>query len=296
MKDIIYEFLDYLSLEKKYSNHTEVNYEIDLDKYVAFLDTSKKNYLKIKYADVSDYIIYLKKSNYKPSSINRNLSTLRSFYNYLITINKTDYNPFSLVTGVKTEKKLPNYFKYDEFIEMVNATSDDSPLNKRNILILELLLATGLRVSELVNIKLADINLKDAEIRVFGKGKKERIVFFGKIAAERLNDYLNKSRGELLKGKTNDYLLINHLGNKLTDRGVRLIVEKIIENGAVTSKVSPHTFRHTFATMLLNNGCNIKSVQDLLGHANINTTSIYTHLTNEEVRKAYLKAHPRAKK
>jgi len=296
MRDIIYEFLDYLSLEKKYSDHTEVNYEIDLDKYVAFLDASKKHYLKVKYADISEYIIYLKKSNYKANSINRNLSTIRSFYNFLISVKKTDNNPFSLVSSVKTEKKLPNYFKYEEFIQMLETLDDNTNLNTRNLLILELLLATGLRVSELVNIKMQDINIQEREIKVFGKGKKERIVFYGKLAEEKLQKYLEFARQELLKEKNNEYLLINHLGNKLTDRGVRLIIENILKKAQITSKVSPHTFRHTFATMLLNNGCNIKSVQELLGHASINTTSIYTHLTNEEIRRVYLGAHPRAKK
>lgn len=296
MKNIIYEFLDYISLEKKYSDHTETNYEIDLAKYESFLSDIKKSYKEIKYEDISQYVILLKKSGYKPASINRNLSTLRSFYNYLVANKKILKNPFDLIKGMKEEKRLPNYFKYDEFILMLDILKDDTPLNTRNRLILELLLATGIRVSELVSIKLSDISFKTKEIRIYGKGKKERIVFFGNYATEVLEKYLNIDRGLLLKNKNSEYLFINHLGGKLTDRGVRGIIDKIIKLSGVKSKVSPHTFRHTFATMMLNEGCNIKSVADLLGHSSLNTTSIYTHLTNEEVRRVYLNTHPRAKK
>lgn len=296
MKDIIYKFLDYISLEKKYSDYTETNYEIDLNKYEKFLADNKKNYLIVHYQDISEYIIYLKKSGYKSTSINRNLSTLRSFYNFLIGENIINNNPLDLVKGMKQEKRLPNYFKYHEFEVMLDTLKEDTPLNNRNRLILELLFATGIRVSELVNIKLIDISFKEKEIKVFGKGSKERIVFFGNYCKTILDKYLKEDRILLLKDKDNDYLLINHLGNKLTDRGVRLIIDKIIKQSGITSKVSPHTFRHTFATIMLNEGCDIKSVQELLGHVNLNTTSIYTHLTNEEVRRAYLKSHPRAKK
>ncbi len=296
MKEVIYEFLDYISIEKKYSNHTEINYEIDLNKYETFLKSINKHYLKVTYQDISDYIIYLKKSNYKPTSINRNLSTLRSFYNLLVSKKKILNNPLDLVKGMKKEKRLPNYFKYSEFVLMLEAISEDTPLNSRNRLIFELLFATGIRVSELVNIKINDISINEREIKVIGKGNKERIVFFGSYCQTVLEKYINEDRKTLLKNKDSDYLLINHLGSNLTDRGVRGIIEKIIKVSGVTSKVSPHTFRHSFATIMLNEGCNIKSVQELLGHVNLNTTSIYTHLTNDEVRKAYLNAHPRAKK
>lgn len=296
MKDIIFEFLDYISLEKKYSDYTETNYEIDLNKYEKFLIDYKKKYLKVSYQDISDYIVYLKKSGYKSTSINRNLSTLRSFYNFLVSKNKIKSNPLDLVKGMKQEKRLPNYFKYQEFEVMLDTLKEDNPLNNRNRLILELLFATGVRVSELVNIKIVDISFKEREIKVLGKGSKERIVFFGSFCESILDKYLKEDRNSLLKEKKSNYLLINHLGNKLTDRGVRVIIDNIIKQSGITSKVSPHTFRHTFATIMLNEGCDIKSVQELLGHVNLNTTSIYTHLTNEEIRRTYLKAHPRAKK
>ena len=296
MQESINDFLNYLTLEKKYSDYTEVNYEIDLDKYLKFLQANQKKYLHVKVQDISAYIVYLKKSGFKSTSINRNLSTLRSFYNYLIFKKQVDLNPVDLVRGLKTEKKLPNYFKYEEFLAMLEVTKEKTSLNIRNQMILELLLATGLRVSELASIKLSELDINERQLKVLGKGQKERIVFFGNHAKTAINAYLADARSLLLKNKTSEYLILNHLGNKITDRGIRLVIEDIIKKTAIVSKVSPHTFRHTFATMMLNSGANIKSVQELLGHASLNTTSIYTHLTNEEIRRSYLNAHPRAKK
>lgn len=295
MKDTINEFLDYISYEKKYSDKTELNYEIDLYRFDEYLKMNHKNYLKIKYEDVSNFIITLQKSGYKSTSINRTISTLRSFYTYLEKEKIISSNPFNLISNLKTDKRLPNYFKYNEYLEMINTLSD-SPLDIRNRLILELLLATGMRVSELSNIKMDTIDFNNNEIKVHGKGNKERIVFYGSYAKDALDNYLYNSRNILLNGKESVFLLVNNNGTPLTSRGIRLIIENIVKKASIHSKITPHTFRHTFATMLLNEGCNIKSVQELLGHASLNTTGIYTHLTNEEVRKVYLNAHPRAKK
>ena len=296
MKDIIYEFLDYISLERKYSNNTEINYEIDLFKYDEYLTKEKKNYLLINYQDISKYIVYLRKANYLPSSINRNLSTLRSFYNFLERKEIINNNPFNYIKNIKQEKKLPNYFKYNEFITMLETLNDDHPLNVRDRLILELLFATGIRVSELVNIKINNIDIGLRQIKVSGKGNKERIVYFGSYCEDAIKNYFNNARDILLKDKISPYLFINNRGGNLTDRGIRLIIDNIIKASALKIKITPHTFRHSFATIMLNEGCNIKSVQELLGHVSINTTSIYTHLTNEEIRRVYLNAHPRAKK
>ena len=295
MKDIINEFLDYITYEKKYSNNTEINYEIDLYRFDEYLKINHKNYLKVKYEDVSNFIISLQKAGYKSTSINRTISTLRSFYTYLEKEKIITSNPFNLISNLKTDKRLPNYFKYNEYLEMINTLSDN-PLDIRNRLILELLLATGMRVSELSNIKMDTIDLNNNEIKVLGKGNKERIVFYGSYAKDALDNYLHSSRNILLNGKESAFLLVNNNGTPLTSRGIRLIIENIVKKASIHSKVTPHTFRHTFATMLLNEGCNIKSVQELLGHASLGTTGIYTHLTNEEVRKVYLNAHPRAKK
>lgn len=292
-KEIIYEFLDYISYEKKYSDYTEKNYELDLFKYFEYLDKNNLNYLTVKYKDVSNFTLFLAKQNYKSTTINRIDSSIRSFYNYLELEEKINGNPFKAASNLKVPKRLPNYFKYDEYLTMISVIDKDD-YEYRNRLILEMLFATGLRVSELSNIKIKDIDFSEREIKVMGKGSKERFVFYNKECATVLDSYLKECRSKLLNGKDSEYLFINHLGDKLTDRGIRLIIDKIVKKSCIKSKVSPHTFRHTFATMLLNEGCNIKSVQELLGHSSLGTTGIYTHLTNDEVRLAYMKAHPRA--
>ena len=292
-KDIIYEFLDYISYEKKYSDYTEKNYELDLFKYFEYLDKNNLNYLTVKYKDVSNFTLFLAKQNYKSTTINRIDSSIRSFYNYLELEEKINGNPFKAASNLKVPKRLPNYFKYDEYLTMISVIDKDD-YEYRNRLILEMLFATGLRVSELSNIKIKDIDFSEREIKIMGKGSKERFVFYNKKCAIVLDSYLKECRSKLLSGKDSEYLFINHLGDKLTDRGIRLIIDKIVKKSCIKSKVSPHTFRHTFATMLLNEGCNIKSVQELLGHSSLGTTGIYTHLTNDEVRLAYMKAHPRA--
>ena len=292
-KEIIYEFLDYISYEKKYSDYTEKNYELDLFKYFEYLDKNNLNYLTVKYKDVSNFTLFLAKQNYKSTTINRIDSSIRSFYNYLELEEKINGNPFKAASNLKVPKRLPNYFKYDEYLTMISVIDKDD-YEYRNRLILEMLFATGLRVSELSNIKIKDIDFSEREIKIIGKGSKERFVFYNKECAIVLDSYLKECRSKLLNGKDSEYLFINHLGDKLTDRGIRLIIDKIVKKSCIKSKVSPHTFRHTFATMLLNEGCNIKSVQELLGHSSLGTTGIYTHLTNDEVRLAYMKAHPRA--
>ena len=292
-KEIIYEFLDYISYEKKYSDYTEKNYELDLFKYFEYLDKNNLNYLTVKYKDVSNFTLFLAKQNYKSTTINRIDSSVRSFYNYLELEEKINGNPFKAASNLKVPKRLPNYFKYDEYLTMISVIDKDD-YEYRNRLILEMLFATGLRVSELSNIKIKDIDFSEREIKIMGKGSKERFVFYNKECAVVLDSYLKECRSKLLNGKDSEYLFINHLGDKLTDRGIRLIIDKIVKKSCIKSKVSPHTFRHTFATMLLNEGCNIKSVQELLGHSSLGTTGIYTHLTNDEVRLAYMKAHPRA--
>lgn len=292
-KEIIYEFLDYISYEKKYSDYTEKNYELDLFKYFEYLDKNNLNYLTVKYKDVSNFTLFLAKQNYKSTTINRIDSSIRSFYNYLELEEKINGNPFKAASNLKVPKRLPNYFKYDEYLTMISVINKDD-YEYRNRLILEMLFATGLRVSELSNIKIKDIDFSEREIKIMGKGSKERFVFYNKECAAVLDSYMKDCRGKLLNSKDSEYLFINHLGDKLTDRGIRLIIDKIVKKSCIKSKVSPHTFRHTFATMLLNEGCNIKSVQELLGHSSLGTTGIYTHLTNDEVRLAYMKAHPRA--
>ena len=295
MKECIDNYINYIRTIRNYSDYTETNYLLDLDNYSDYLNNNKLNYKNIKYQDITKYNKYLKEElNLSSTSLSRHLSTLRSFYNYLLSEGIVDSNPFKLVSSPKKVMKLPNYMKYNEFEEMINTCSDDA-LGIRNKCLLEVLFATGARIGELINIKVNDLNLSGKEIKVLGKGNKERIVFLNDHAVDSINDYLNNSRNELLGNKKSDKLFINHIGGDLTTRGVRDILDNIIKKSSLNIKVTPHMFRHTFATMLLNEGCDLKSVQELLGHVNMSTTQIYTHLTGDYIKEMYLHTHPRSK-
>lgn len=296
METLIEDFIDYIRIQRNYSNHTEVNYLIDLEEFENYLKKKKIKYNEVTYKDISTYTKYLKEEKkLESTSINRHLSALRSFYNYLLGREKIKSNPFKLMRGPKKTLKLPNYMKYSEFETMINSC-DDTELGIRNRALLELLLATGARIGELIKIKINDIDFSNKEIKVLGKGNKERICYFNEHAENSLKEYITNSRSILLKNKTSEYLFINHIGTPLTDRGVRTIIDSIIKKSSLNSKITPHTFRHTFATMLLNEGCDLKSVQELLGHVNLSTTSIYTHVTNDRIKDIYLHTHPRSKK
>lgn len=295
MSDLIEEFLDHLTYEKKYSENTISAYDRDLNEFFSYIKEKHVNYLKMDYSDVTDYLIYLNGKKMSSSSINRHLSSIRSFYSFLLNKKKVDSSPFELVSGPKKEKKLPNYLQYDEFLDLVS-TCDETDLGLRNRMILELLFASGVRVSELVNIKIKDIDFKNREIKIFGKGKKTRIVYFNKTCQAVMSKYVIEARQSILNGKKHEFLFVNHLGNPLTRRGVADILNRAIMKSSVKHKISPHTLRHTFATLLLNEGMDIREVQELLGHARLATTSIYTHVSNEELRKVYLQSHPRAHK
>jgi len=295
MEEYIEKFLEVLEYEKKYSINTISSYERDLRGFLEYLSSHKKDFKTLNYNDVTDYLIYMNSLKLSSSSVNRHLSSIRSFYDYLLIEHVVVASPFKLVSGPKKEKKLPNYLQYQEFIDLINAC-DETALGVRNRMILELLFATGIRVSEAVNIKIKDIDFKNREIRILGKGKKMRVVYFNKTCQEVMSKYVIEARQELLKGKKCEYLLVNHLGNNLTRRGVAEILEKLILKSSLKHKISPHTLRHTFATLMLNEGMDIREVQELLGHERLSTTNIYTHVSNEELRRVYLNNHPRAHK
>ena len=296
MEEHIDGFLDYIKVEKNFSDNTELNYGIDLEEFKKYLKSKRISYTNLKYEDILRYIKYLKEEcEFNPTSINRHLSCLRSFYNYLLLNNTVTSNPFKLVRSQKKELKLPNYMKYSEFEDMINSIPDDT-LGIRNRCIFEVLLCSGARVSELISIKVDDIDFNSCSIKVLGKGNKERLIFLNEHAINSLKDYLDNSRDELLGNRKSEKLFINHIGGDLTTRGVRDIIDNIIKKAALNIKVTPHMFRHTFATMLLNEGCSLKSVQELLGHANLSTTSIYTHVSNDRIKDVYYHTHPRNRK
>jgi len=293
MKEIIIDFLEVLEFEKKYSNYTILNYHNDLEDFLIFIESKKVPIKKIDYGTIRSYLNVLYDKKYSNKTIARHISTLRSFFKYLKKKNIIDMNPMTLVSNPKLEKKLPKVISYSDLEAILNALDDGTVLGNRNTLILELLYATGIRVSELVNIQLKDIDFKKREIRILGKGNKERIVLYGSRCEKLLDIYKSDSFPELNK-KGLDYLLLGVRGNKINERQVRTIVDEAVTVAGTKLHISPHVLRHTFATHMLNGGADLRSVQQLLGHESLSTTTIYTHVSNERLRNVYLHTHPRA--
>lgn len=288
------EYLKELAVNKNYSENTIEAYKRDLNEYFLYLKENTKDYLNMDYESIRKYLSYLTDKKDTNSTISRKISSLRGFYSYLRLNEFIKNNPFKLINLPKKEQKLPRFFYYNELEELFNACDTSTSLGQRNLAILEVLYATGTRVSELINIKLEDINFKEKQIKVLGKGNKERIVFLGEYAVDALQDYLND--GYLFLNRYNlDYVFLNHLGNKITRRGIEDILTKLIKKTSIDKKISPHMIRHSFATHLLNEGCDLESVQEMLGHESISATAIYTHVTDDRIKEIYFKAHPRAR-
>ena len=288
--DYINKFLNYLKVVKKYSDYTITSYKIDLLELYDFTT----DLINIDNIVVREYLDYLYSKKIKRNTISRKISSIRSFYNYILNENYIKTNPFKDISKIKKDGSLPKYIKDNDLEKLFNVFDKEKTLDQRNLLILEMLYATGIRVGELVNIKLNDIDHYNKSIKILGKGRKERIVFYGSFCEDILDLYLNNGRKELLK-VPNDYLFLNKNGTKISSRYIGKIIDKAIKVCEVDYHISPHTLRHTFATDLLNNGADLMSVKELLGHSSINTTSIYTHITNEQIKKVYANAHPRSK-
>ena len=223
------------------------------------------------------------------------ISTLRSFFKYLVGENKIKNDYMVLISNPKIEKKLPKFLNYEEINKVLNAYNTNSSIDIRNSLILEILYSTGIRVSELVNIKFSDIDFSSRKIKILGKGNKERIAYFGSVCENLINKYIDNVY-EILNKNNLDYLIISNTGKKMNVREIRKIVDVASTRAGLLIKISPHTLRHTFATHMLNSGADVRSVQELLGHENLSTTQVYTHVSNERLRSVYLNSHPRAKK
>ena len=287
-------FLDYLKYERNYSNNTIIAYENNIRNFLSYCKIKNvKNMNEVNYQFIRGYISYLYKQKYQAKSITRILSALRSFFKYLKREEKISTNPLDLITSPKVEKKLPKYLTINDVEKILNAPDMSNKIGIRDAFILELLYVTGIRVSELTNIKLNDISIVEKKIKIMGKGSKERIVYYGTRCQELLNKYLH-IRNDFLK-QANDYLILSNTGKQISAREIRNIINRLKVKAGIDINISPHTFRHTFATHMLNEGADLRSVQELLGHENLSTTTIYTHLTNEKLRRTYLSTHPRAK-
>lgn len=293
MNDSLNDFLNYLEYERNYSNNTVIAYKANIEKLIEYLDSNNiKSFKEVKYETIRNYLSFLYNEKYKAKSIARIISSMRSFFKYLKSINIIDDNPMTLISNPKVEKKLPKYLTINDVEKILNAPDMNDPVGIRDAFILELLYVTGIRVSEMVNIKINDIEPSLNRIKIMGKGSKERYVLYGSRCKELMNKYINV-RNTFIKSSI-DYLILSKTGRKINPREVRNIIDKIKTKAGIDMKISPHTFRHTFATHMLNEGADLRAVQELLGHENLSTTTIYTHLTNEKLRRTYLNTHPRA--
>ncbi len=295
MENNIINFLEYLKFERHFSENTINSYATDLESFNRYLKSLKQSYLSLNKDQIRVYLKYLDENKYSNKSISRHLSSLRSFYEYLIKEKIIDNNIFKSIKNPKVEKKLPNFLDFEDLNKLLNCFDLSKPLELRNKLVVELLYSTGIRRSELVNITINDIDFNSMSIKVLGKGSKERVVYFGEYAYELITKYFNIRHTLLMKDKC-EYLFINNKGRRLTISGINNIFEKTIKKVCLKNNVTPHVLRHTFATHMLNEGADIKTVQELLGHSSLSTTSIYTHVSNERLRTVYLKTHPRARK
>jgi integrase/recombinase XerD len=228
------------------------------------------------------------------STISRNLAAIKSFYQYLVRERYLEKDPAAHLESPKLEKKLPKILTITEVEELLKQPNTFLPTGLRDKAMLELLYATGIRVSELISLNISDINLDMGYIKCYGKGAKERIVPLGSIAAKCVQDYINKGRPKLVRTYEEPALFVNHHGNRLTRQGFWKIIKKYAQEANINKEITPHTLRHSFATHLLENGADLRSVQEMLGHADISTTQIYTHVTKNRLKEVYDKAHPRA--
>ena len=294
-------FLNYLINERKFSSYTAKAYEEDISYFLGFLKTINKDINGVDVELIRGYLFELSTDGLTKSSIKRNLASLKHFYKFLYLKNIVDDDPFELVSSPKTDKKLPDFLtsKEIDLLFSENRKRTD-PYMLRDQAILELLYASGLRVSELSNLTLQSVNLRDRVVRVFGKGKKERIVPFTKSTRETLSDYLLNCRNDLLSHsksrEVSNAFFLSSKGEKLTPRGIEYILSDIEKKTGCYMKLHPHKLRHSFATNLLSNGADLRTIQELMGHESIGTTQIYTHVTFNEMKSTYDKAFPRAKR
>ena len=290
-------FYNYLAVEKNSLELTIANYRRDINHFISFIDQRYPEgcqWRQIGQLDIRAYLAMLNEKEYARRTIARHISALRSFYKYLLRENLVDFSPLAKVRSPKLDKPLPVFLDELEITELLQLP-DDTPLGRRDAAVLELLYATGCRVSELVGLTLERIDLGNRFVLLLGKGNKERLVPLGSTCCGVIQVYYAYRRQLMIKYKQeHEYVFVNSRGGILTDRSVRRVLDKYIFQLAIRKNVSPHTIRHTFATHLLEHGADLRAVQELLGHANLSTTQIYTHVTTERIAAVYRKNHPRA--
>ena len=298
LNNYVTEFLEYLKYQRDYSDKTIESYKREIDHFVNFMkEEDFSSFDEVQYRFLRGYLTRLYENNLSKNSINHKMSSLRSFYRYLMKKDIVKDNPFLLIESQKTPKRNPDFLYPEEMMELLDSIQTTDELGKRNKAILELMYASGLRNSEVVNLQLQDVDLQNQLLLIHGKGNKDRYVPFHDYALDALLVYLQEARSGLMvkANEEHSYVFVNNRGNQMSNRGLQDIIDRICFNYDATKKIHPHTIRHSFATHLLNAGADLRTVQELLGHENLSTTQIYTHITSEHLQEVYQKAHPRNK-
>jgi len=290
-------YMNHLSAEKNASPYTLRNYRREIGEFLDFCKGKQiSEWDRVDKDVVRDYLAWLNGENYAKASVARRLSELRSFCRYLMREKVLLANPFDTVSAPKLPKRMPRFLSGEEVKNLLASPEPSDPQGMRDRAILELLYAAGMRVSELVNLNLADMDSTKAQIKVLGKGNKERLVLIGKPAMRAVLSYIREGRSKLIGKKTSNALFLNRFGTRLTVRSVQMTLEKYAMRAGIKGDVTPHVLRHTFATHLLDGGADLRSVQELLGHESLSTTQIYTHVTQPKQKDVYASTHPGAKK
>jgi len=296
MEEQLEQYLAHLRVEKDASPYTLRNYSHEIRQFLCFLkEQGIGSWEDVDRQVLRRYLLWLRQEGYVEASMARKLSELRSFCRYLLQEEQLHSNPFDLVSSPKLPKRLPRYLKHEEIEALLHAPDLSTAQGQRDRAILELLYASGVRLSELVGLSLGDLSLDTGRVVVWGKGGKERVVLLGEPAVLALRAYIRDGRVKLLSKTTTDALFLNRFGGRLSRRSIGLILDKYSRLAGLWRKVTPHLLRHTFATHMVEGGANLRVVQELLGHAQPTSTEIYTHVTPTRLREVYLKCHPRAK-
>ncbi|MGB9301365.1 MAG: site-specific tyrosine recombinase/integron integrase [Anaerolineae bacterium] len=297
MEEQLQQYIAHLRVEKDASPYTLRNYSHEIEQFVSFLGGQGiDSWDDVDRQVLRRYLLWLRSEGYVEASMARKLSEIRSFCRYLLQEGQLRTNPIDAVTSPKVPKRLPRYLSLEEVQSLLHTPDISTPLGQRDRAILELLYASGVRLSELVGLNLGDMSLDTGRVVVWGKGGKERVVLLGKPAIEALRSYVREGRTRLRGSKTTDALFLNRFGARLSRRSIGLILDKYSKLSGLWRKVTPHLLRHTFATHMVEGGANLRVVQELLGHAQPTTTEIYTHVTPTRLREVYMKTHPRAKR
>jgi integrase/recombinase XerD len=297
MEDQLRDFIHFLTVEKGLAKNTLISYERDLKSYMAYLKNVEQlpGWNECRRVNIIHFLSHLKEQGKSSKTLARHIASIRSFHQFLIREKVSDTDPSVHIETPQAERSLPKVLSLEEAEALLESPKLNDQYGLRDKAMLELLYATGMRVSELINLDISDVHATMGFVRCIGKGNKERIIPIGKTALDSIEHYLNRGRGKFAAGKKNtESLFLNHHGNRLTRQGFWKILKKLAKEANIEKELTPHTLRHSFATHLLMNGADLRAVQEMLGHADISTTQIYTHVTNVRLKDVYTKFHPRA--